>query len=114
AAYVGTLHVCRGFYRTSLTVSSEDIAIVGRYGAASTTLLGINPGGAPSAVNVTVNGTGTVALSGVTLKKGLNDGTGGGGGLHITGTPNVTVTDATLVENEADSGGAIYMNGGTL
>ncbi len=114
AARVGTLYLCKGFYRTSLVVSSADIAIVGRYGAAVTTLTGINAGGQPSAVNVTVSGTGEAQLTGLTLLKGSKVGTGGGGGLSITGTPDVTVSDVVIAENIAERGGGVYVGGGTL
>ncbi len=62
---------------------------------------------------------GTVSLDTVTIQNndasGSGNGPGNGGGLHVTGAGDVTITDGSVLNNSAAlQGGGIWMGTGTL
>jgi hypothetical protein len=54
---------------------------------------------------------GTMQLSGVTIRDGMNGNGGTGGGIVVLPGGSLTLTDSVVTENAATTGAAIYANG---
>jgi len=106
----GTVWFCEGTYDAIWHVTTSDATLVGRYGAAQTTLTGSDN---DTVIWVTANDV-TLGVEGLTLSHG--EGGIAGGALYITGASDITVTGCTLAANNADFGGAAYLDdtGGSL
>ncbi len=105
---VGCVRVRAGTYRENVTTGGKNLDILGVDGAAATTIQGI-----AQASVLTIEGTETVTLAGVTLMDGLGDLSSStlpyylGGAVDIYNS-TLTLNDVVLSGNAASTGGAIF------
>ncbi|MCA9653777.1 MAG: right-handed parallel beta-helix repeat-containing protein [Myxococcales bacterium] len=97
------VRICPGTYVETLSIA-HDLQLVSEGGPTVTTIDG-NDGGPTVSV-----GAGTVSITGLTITGGSSVGLGGG--LSITGTDPVTVTDCLIVGNQSSDGAGIYTYSG--
>ena len=97
------VRICPGTYVETLSIA-HDLQLVSEGGPTVTTIDG-NDGGPTVSV-----GAGTVSITGLTITGGSSVGLGGG--LSITGTDPVTVTDCLIVGNQSSDGAGIYTSSG--
>lgn len=103
---VAELHFCAGTWYVEITTSA-DLALVGMYDADATSLSG---GGS---VRVLTLGEATAStIQGVTLRDGLAE---LGGAVFVGRDATLRLDRSVLTENDADDGGALYLDrGGVL
>jgi PKD repeat protein len=104
----GTVHVYAGTYKENLTLTKDDIFIIGENGASSTIIDGQNKGSVIYAKNV----GSTTVIDGFTIRNGSGSvywgSTKGGGGIYFWNVNYPRISNCIIINNSADKGGGVY------